>query len=146
MATMEYLCCMAGIDPRKLSVEENLLLEVVLICGLCDELVQVYQIKMPDNIKKNYQEKENMMMHNNVINLIVQDLIKSNDYTITGVAAYSNVPEEVIYDIAIGNNNNPSLEVSRKIIELHKSARAELYQKVMQKITSSYLTNDQNTD
>ena len=144
MATVEYLCCMAGIDPKKLSKEENLLLEVVLICGVCDELVQVYKIKFPDNIRKNFQEKEGMITHGNVINLIVQDLIKSNDYTITGVASYSNVPEEVIYDIAIGNNNNPSLEVARKIIELHKTARAELYQKVMQKITASYMTEEQD--
>ena len=69
------------------------------------------------------------MVHSNVINLILQDLLRSNDYTITGVATYSNVPEEVIYDIAIGNNNNPSLEVSRKIIELHRNARVDLYQK-----------------
>lgn len=145
MATMEYLCSVAGIDPKKLSREENLLLEVVLICEVCDELMQVYQIKIPENLRKNFKEKEMMIIHGNVINLIVQDLIKSNDYTITGVAAYSNVPEEVIYDIAIGNNNNPSLEVARKIIELHKTARAELYQRVMQKITASYLTGEQDT-
>lgn len=146
MATMEYLCCMAGIDPKKLSKEENLLLEAVLICDICDELAQVYQIKFPDNLKKNFQEKDGMITHGNVINLIVQDLIKSNDYTITGVAAYSNVPEEVIYDIAIGNNSNPSLEVSRKIIELHKTARAELYQRVMQKVTSTYQTEGQKSN
>lgn len=142
---MEYLCCVAGVDPKKLSREENLLLEVVLICEVCDELMQVYQVTVPENLRKNFKEKEVMIVHGNVINLIVQDLIKSNDYTITGVAAYSNVPEEVIYDIAIGNNNNPSLEVARKIIELHKTARAELYQRVMQKITASYMTGEKDT-
>lgn len=139
MATMEYLCCAAGVDPKLLSKEENLLLEAALVSSLCDELAQIYQIKIPANLSKNFQENKNMMTYGNIINLILQDLIKSNDYTISGVASYSNVPEEVIYDIAIGSNNNPSLEVSRKIIELHKTARHDLYQKVMQKITSNYM-------
>ena len=141
MATVEYLCCMAGVDPKKLSKEENLLVEAALVSGLCDELVQIYQVTLLANSKKCYEQKENEMTYGNIINLILQDLIKSNDYTIAGVAAYSNLPEEVIYDIAIGNNNNPSLDVSRKIIELHKSARFDLYQKVMQKITSSYVSD-----
>ncbi|HTM63577.1 MAG TPA: hypothetical protein VL360_03650 [Gammaproteobacteria bacterium] len=146
MATMEYLCSMAGVDPGKLSREENLLIEVILICGICDELKEIYQIKVPVNgVKKIIMEDKNMM-HGNVINLILQDLIKSNDYTIEGVASYSNVPEDVIYDIAIGSNTNPTLEVSRKIIELHKSARVDLYQKVMQKITSQYLIADQESE
>lgn len=78
------------------------------------------------------------MTHGNVIHLILQDLISTNDYTITGVATYSNVPEDVIYDIAIGNNNNPSLDVTRKIIELHRTARSELYRHVMEKIIIDY--------
>lgn len=143
MATEEFLCCMAGADPKKLSKEENLLIEAALISGLCDELMRIYQTRFPVHLKKQFDERESEMTYGNIINLILQDLIKSNDYTITGVAAYSNVPEEVIYDIAIGNNNNPSLDVSRKIIELHKSARIELYQTVMQKITSSYVANRQ---
>lgn len=138
MSAMEYLCHMAGINPCHLSKEENLLLETILICALCDELSEMYQDRVANNFIKKYQEKDSMMVHGNVINLILQDLIKSNEYTITGVATYSNVPEDVIYDIAIGNNNNPSLEVSRKIVELHRVARADLYQRVMQKITSSY--------
>jgi hypothetical protein len=139
MATMEYLCSLAGINPCRLSKEENLLLEAILTCTFCDELTQFYQKMMPTYFIKKHQEKDDKMVHSNVINLILQDLLRSNDYTITGVATYSNVPEEVIYDIAIGNNNNPSLEVSRKIIELHRNARVDLYQKVMQKITAGYM-------
>lgn len=138
MATMEYLCSMAGVNPAHLSKEENLLIEAVLLCGLCDELTQIYQVSFPVSLVKNKKEKTTMLVHGNIINLILLDLIKSNDYTISGVAVYANVPEEVIYDIAIGNNRNPSLEVSRKIIELHKTARVDLYQKVMQKITAGY--------
>lgn len=130
MATIEYLCCLSGFDPRMLSKEENWLLEAALLGCICDELALIFE--------EHNKFKENNMMHNNVINRILLDLLRSKDYTIEGVAAYSNVPEEVIYDIAIGNNSNPSLDVSRKIIELHKSARVDLYQKVMQKITATY--------
>jgi len=139
MATLEYLCRMAGVNPASLSKEENWLIEAALLNALCEELTQIYTTKISLHTIKNYHEKENMMITSNVIPLILQDLIQSNDYTINGVATYSNVPEEVIYDIAIGNNNNPSLEVSRKIIELHRTARADLYHRVMQKITAGYV-------
>jgi hypothetical protein len=138
MATLEYLCQMAGVNPDRLSKEENFLLEATLLCSVCDELTAFYKSsKIPRKIQY-YQERDNMISHRNIINLILQDLIRSNDYTISGVATYSNVPEEVIYDIATGCNCNPTLEVSRKIIELHRNARTDLYQRVMQKITTSY--------
>lgn len=105
------------------------LLEVLLIDALCAEL---------DNI---FQGEFCMMTDRSVINYILLDLIKSEDYTIDGIATYTHIPQEVIYDIAIGNNTNPTLDVSRKIIELHKGVRADLYHRVMEKITEKYKTN-----
>lgn len=83
------------------------------------------------------------MSYGGLIYILVNDLIRSNDYTIQGIANYADLPEELIYDISIGNNDNPSIEASRKIIELHKSARPTLYKTMMKKIAEKYLQKKQ---
>lgn len=128
MATTEHFCRIAKINPQHLSKEEAFLLEVSLLTDICNEFIDIHSLLTG----------ENKMTYGKLIHLILNDLIKTNDYTLTGVAHYSNVPEEVIYDISTGINTNPSLEVSRKIIELHKSARSELYQHIMEKISTRY--------
>lgn len=115
-----------GISRKLLSKEEMFLLDALLLDALCGELTGL--------LKEEYK----MVLDKNVINLMLQDLIRSEDYTIGGVAAYTDVPEEVVYDIAIGSITNPSLDVSRKIIKLHMGARPALYTRVMQKITEQY--------
>lgn len=126
MTILDSLCQFIGTNRNDLSHEESQLLDALLIHALCKELAKIYR------------ETKNMISNKSIINLILQDLIRTNDYTISGVATYTNLPEEVIYDIAIGKNNNPTLEVSRKIIELHRGARTTLYKKVMEKITATY--------
>jgi hypothetical protein len=113
-------------NQKNLSREEVYLLDAMFLERMCHELTQILM------------EKYTMSLEKDVICLMLHDLISTEDYTIGGVAAYAHVPEEVVYDIAIGNITNPTLAVSRKIIKLHMGARPELYSHVMQKITESY--------
>lgn len=132
MSQIEYIHQLAGIDSSQLESDEILLLEAAMLNGLCNELAMRYQ----DNFnyhKENLQEMTNMI-NKHFIYFITHDLINSNDYTIEGIANYSNIPEEVIVDIVIGTNNNPSIDVTRKIIELHRLARPDLYKRIINKI------------
>ena len=45
-----------------------------------------------------------------------------------------NVPEEIIYEVASGCNANPSLMLSRKIIDLHRQVRGDWYDDVIKRI------------
>lgn len=137
MAKIEYLHRLAGIDSSWLAKDELLLLEAVMLDSLCGELTQQYQAYFNHN-KENNQEMANMI-NDHFVYLITHDLISSNEYTIEGIASYSNIPEEVITDIILGTNNNPSIEVSRKLIELHRLARPDLYKKIIHKIASHLL-------
>ncbi|EKD73282.1 MAG: hypothetical protein ACD_45C00375G0002 [uncultured bacterium] len=127
MNILENLCWVCGINWKFLSKEEQILLDALLLDAMCEQLMEIYQ------------EEGKMDMSSNVVTLMLVDLIKSQDYTISGVATYANLPEDVIYDIAIGTIHNPTLETSRKIIQLHVGARSEIYQRVMQKITTQYV-------
>lgn len=137
MSSIEYLCKSAGLRPARLSKQENLLLDTYLLCNLVQEFNNTISHTHPIN-NTTQTNKDFAMTHGNIIHLILQDLLKTNDYTITGVATYSDVPEDVIYDIAIGNNLNPSLDVTRKIVELHRTARSDVYRHVMRKIINDY--------
>ena len=48
--------------------------------------------------------------------------------------------EDVICEIAMGKNTNPSCATLKKIIELHRSVRHDLYREVIKKIVAEYLT------
>jgi hypothetical protein len=138
MSQIEYIHQLAGIDSSQLEKDEILLLEAAMLDSLCNELSMRYQGTF--NHIKEYHQEISTMINAHFIYFITHDLINSNDYTIEGIANYSDIPEEVIVDIIIGTNNNPSIEVSRKIIELHRLARPDLYKRILNKITSHLFT------
>ena len=88
MNILENLCWACGINRRFISKEEQILLDALLLDAMCDELMEIYQ------------KKGGVDVSNNMVTLILLDLIKSEDYTISGVATYANLPEDVVYDIA----------------------------------------------
>jgi hypothetical protein len=81
------------------------------------------------------------METNSTIRNLVNDLLSSNEYSIDGLATYTGYPEDVIYDIAAGMNNNPTLVSAIKIIELHIMCRQDLYIDIAKKITSKISFN-----
>ncbi len=71
---------------------------------------------------------------------VINDILDSEEYTLTGIANETQIPEEVISDIATSVNDSPSLYVSRKIIDLHRTVRPDFYREVVKKITHEYLS------
>ena len=47
--------------------------------------------------------------------------------------------QKIYVKIALGNNTNPSLRASRKIIELHRIARFNIYHDITKKIIVEYM-------
>lgn len=74
------------------------------------------------------------METNSTIRNLVNDLLSSNEYSIDGLATYTGYPEDVIFDIAAGMNNNPTLVLAIKIIELHILYRQDLYIDIAKRI------------
>ena len=66
---------------------------------------------------------------------MINDILLSEEYTLPGIACYTQMPEDVVNDIATGLNTNPSVKFIRRIIELHRIVRRDLYAQIMKKIT-----------
>ena len=79
---------------------------------------------------------ENIMLEECLIKYIINDILSTEEYSLSGIAYYTNSPEDVIYEIAMGNNTNPSLFLSKKIIELHRSVRPYLYHELIKKVVA----------
>jgi len=133
------------ISDLPFSKEEALILEAELFIRICDEFKS--QIKSEN---KNYfrllkinTEEEKSMIETNFIRCLITDILATEEYTLPGLAYYTNTPEEIIYDVASGKNTNPTFLLSQKIIDIHRTVRPQLYNIVVNKL-KMYCANEDN--
>ena len=131
-------------SPHKLSKYEKNLLEASLFTYICEELTKIYQYINKDfcRLIKMTTEMENEMLESNFIRCIINDILSTGEYDAKGIACYSNIAEDVIDEIAMGINTSPSLSLSRKIIELHRFVRPNIYHDILGKIQLNQLKHD----
>ena len=138
MTAILTLPAAAGFNISTLSQAEHDILDADLFTRLCEELKDLFRkenkiffelIKMPTDM-------EITIMNASFLRCIINDIISTDEYTLPGVAYYSDTPEEVVYEVITGQNINPSNHLVRKIMDLHRTVRPELYRKLLKKIIS----------
>jgi hypothetical protein len=141
MSATEFLCNLLEIYPHQLSLIEKLVLEIELFARICDELKTFFKERYKDyhHLMKLNKEAEDAMLDANLLRNIVNDILATEEYSLEGIALYTEAPEDVICDIVTGRIKEPSLRLSRKIIDLHRSVRPHLYQQMVRKIIADYL-------
>src|SRR3990167_6503390 len=142
MSAMEPLCRLLGINHKKFSKEENSLLEAELFVRICNDLKEFFRDQYKDffQFMKFTANKENVMLERNFIQLIINDILSTEEYTVQGIAHYTDIHEDIIHEFASGLNTKPLAICLRKIIELHQSVRHQLYQSIGKKIVAEYLS------
>jgi hypothetical protein len=142
MSAMEMLCQSIGIIPGKLSREELLVMEAEILLRIYDGIKEVMRIENKEyfRLMKFNNDMENRMIEDNFIRCIIHDILETGEYSLSGIAYYTQTPEDVIYEIALGRNSSPSIMLSQKIIGIHRSVRQNLYREIIKKITTEFLT------
>ncbi len=140
MSAVEPLCLLFGINPRDLSKEEVLLLEAELTRSLCKELKATYrkQYRSYFRLMKYTEEMEKSMIDKNFLRFVINDILVSEEYTLSGIALYTATPEEVIEEIASGANTEPTVTILERVIEIHRLVRRNLYDTLIKKIFNQY--------
>ncbi|MDR3490821.1 MAG: hypothetical protein P4M12_02115 [Gammaproteobacteria bacterium] len=135
MASPEPLCNLLGVNSKKLTREENFILEAELYSRICEEIKDIYKVEHKNyfRILKMNAEMEKAMIESNFIRCVINDILATKEYTLSGIACYTKIPEDILYEIATGSNEYPILDLSRRVIELHRSVRADLYRNVVKK-------------
>lgn len=138
MSAVHELRYLYEVNDLKFSWKEACLLEAAFFTALCEQLMQLIKESYENYYKliKFDTEKESEMLEENFIRCLINDLVASGEYSLIGIAQYTNIPEEVVYDLALGKNVNPSLVLARRIIELHKIVRRDLYHGLLKKFLS----------
>ena len=146
MAALELLCHLVGINPAKLLKEESILLEAELFLRFCDELKEIFRTEYKNyfHVMRFTIEKENTMLDNMFVRLVLIDILSTNEYSVNGIAHYIDVPEDVIHEVIDGRNTNPSAQLLRRTIALHRTVRRDLYRTITKKITSEHLLGAEN--
>lgn len=142
MSAVEPLWRLIGVNISNLTKEENILLEVELFIRICDELKESFREQQRNyfHLMKFTIEKENIMLEAKLVQLIINDILSTNEYSLQGIACYTDTFEDVIEEVMTGRNTNPSAVFLRRLIDLHRSVRRDLYHLIMKKITSQYLS------
>lgn len=141
MARTDLVCCLIRQCNFKLSRVERLLVETKLFTLIYHELSKFFKAPYSQYqrlIKSNLVQEENMLGAN-IMQEMIKDILSTEEYSLVGIATYTQIPEEVLSDIVTGINVNPTFELSRKLFELHISVRRNLYDEIMKKIALEYL-------
>ncbi|SRR5579883_65129 len=141
MAATESFAHIFGINHQKLTSKETLILEIELFTRICEELKEFFRSKNKDyfSLLKISVIKENAMLESKFLLFVIQDILRTEEYSLEGIAYHTQIPEDVICDVASGKNKTPSLLLSQKIIDLHRKVRPDLYKEVIKKITNEHL-------
>lgn len=141
MSATESMCRLIGINCKKLSKEEYLLLEAEIFIRICEELREFFREQQKGYfcLMKFNLEKENVMLENDLARLITKDILSSEEYNLSGIASYSDTPTDVVQEVIDGRNIRPSATFLWKIIELHRSVRRDLYDAIRKKIINHHL-------
>jgi len=127
------------VDFKILTKEESMILEAELFAHIYEELKEIIKNENKDYFRllKINIEKEKSMIESNFIRCIINDILSTEEYTLPGIAYYTDTPEEIIIEVASGRNTNPTFSLSQKVIDLHRSVRPQLYSSILSKIKSS---------
>lgn len=135
MSALELLCRLADVKPQQFSREENLILEAELFAQLCIGLKNRFRVEFNEYFTalKYNQETEDAVLEAHFLRCIINDILTTENYTISGIATYTQTPEDIIYEVATGQIINPSFMLTRKLIDLHRAVRPNLYREVVTK-------------
>lgn len=136
MSAIQPLYLFLGIDAHEFSKLELQFLEAELFVRICIELKETIREKNKTYLRilKFNFKKEDIMLDIEFIRYIINDILSTGEYNLAGIALYTHTSEDVIYELASGCNTNPTFLLSRKIIELHRTVRPNLYRKIINKI------------
>lgn len=138
MSAVEPLCSLVEINSCQLSREESIILEAELFRYICESLKGLHREWHKDyfHLINFTQDEENLMLKTSFMRFIISDILSSDEYTLEGIARYTDTPEDIVQEIFTGLNTNPSAIFLLRIIELHRSVRPELYRELMNKIVT----------
>src|SRR3990167_955441 len=110
---------------------ERKILKAILISRVHQLLSEIFQEKIQcadDSTMECYA------MDNQVIKLLIQSIVETEEYTLEGIARYTHIPFDVIYDAACGINSQLSVTPWSRVVDLYLQVKPDVSQILMEKL------------
>lgn len=74
------------------------------------------------------------MLNISFLRFIIIDILSIGSYTLSEIAKNTQVPEEIIYEIASGYNIDPPFKAANNIIKFHRELKPDFYRQVVKNV------------
>jgi hypothetical protein len=103
-----------------------------LFCEIFHKQIQQYQTNF---------SMECYAVDSKIIQLLIQGIVETGEYTLEGIAYATRIPFDVIFDAACGNNNQFSMTPWVRIINLYTQVKPDVAQLLFKKLIEVMNTN-----
>lgn len=90
-----------------------------IFCGLFKNELQ---------LNKNNSLLESYAMDSKITQLIIQGIVETGEYTLEGIAYHTHIPTDVIYEAACGINNQSSITLWARIVDIYMQVKPDIAQ------------------
>lgn len=73
-------------------------------------------------------------MDSKIIQLLIQSIVETGEYTLEGIAYHTRIPVEIIYDAASGINNQISITPWARIVDLYMQVKPDIAKVLSEKL------------
>lgn len=108
---------------KKLTQKQRKILKVLLLAHLHTLFTQIFQ-----NITKNNRTisfVEHYVMDNKIIEFLINEILKTEEYTLEGIAYHTRVPFDIIFDAACGNNSQLTITLWTRIVQMYAQVKPD---------------------
>ena len=111
---------------------ERKILKIFLLARLQKLFCELFQHKIQCN-----QDNFSMgcyTMDSRIIQLLLQGIVDTGEYTLEGIAYYTRIPFDVIYDAACGISNQFSITPWVKVVDLYTQVKPDVTEVLINKL------------
>lgn len=108
----------------------------VLKIFLLGRLHQLFCELFHNKIRRNNMDylMECYTMDSKIIQILIEGIVETGEYTLEGIAHVTRIPFDVIFDAACGNNNQFSITPWAKIVDLYTQVKPDVAQLLFKKL------------
>lgn len=111
---------------------ERKILKAFLLGQLHQLFCKLFQNKMLRN--DNDSPMECYAMDSKIIQFLIQGIVETGEYTLEGIALYTHIPFDVIYDAACGINNQFSITPWVRVVDLYMQVKPDITKILIDKL------------
>lgn len=106
---------------------ERKLLKVFLMSNLYKLFYDLFRKKIQYDFGKDFDfTMECYAVDGKIIQVLIQEIVETREYTLEGIAGYTRIPLDVIVDVVCGNSSQLSITLWARIVDLYMQVKPEI--------------------